>query len=149
MARHSSARFLPALALLAFGVPTVCSAPRKSGSVAEAPVPPAPTAAPAAAVYEAPAAPTEASVTAGPAAASDAATTTAPTAGLFQTTVQPILASRCAPCHVPGGKMYARLPFDDPAVVASHSGGISRRLKGDDLRALQRWLETQPGGVPK
>ena len=37
---------------------------------------------------------------------------------LFLRTVRPILAERCAPCHNPGGKMYARLPFDDPKTVA-------------------------------
>ncbi|HEX9304037.1 MAG TPA: hypothetical protein VGA31_06260 [Thermoanaerobaculia bacterium] len=58
----------------------------------------------------------------------------------FRTIVRPILSARCGACHDPGGKMYARLPFDDPKVVASHPEGVLRRLKGDDLAALQRWL---------
>jgi hypothetical protein len=62
----------------------------------------------------------------------------------FDATVRPILAGKCAPCHNPGGKMYERLPFDDAKTVASHAEGISRRLKGDDLAALQKWLESLP-----
>jgi len=58
----------------------------------------------------------------------------------FRGTVRPVLLSRCAPCHEPGGKMYEKLPFDDGKVVASHSEGILRRLKGDDRAALERWL---------
>jgi hypothetical protein len=63
-----------------------------------------------------------------------------PAADLFRTTIRPILSERCGACHDPGGKMYARLPFDDPKVVASHSEGVLRRLKGDDREALQRWI---------
>ena len=40
--------------------------------------------------------------------------------------------------------MYARLPFDDPATVASHPEGIRKRLKGDDLKVYEDWLATQP-----
>ena len=64
----------------------------------------------------------------------------APPPSTFATTVRPILATRCAPCHNPGGRMYARLPFDDPKVVSSHSQGVLRRLKGDDREALEKWL---------
>ena len=63
-----------------------------------------------------------------------------PQPSAFSTTVRPILATRCAPCHNPGGRMYARLPFDDPKVVSSHSEGVLRRLKGDDREAMVRWL---------
>jgi hypothetical protein len=58
----------------------------------------------------------------------------------FRVTIRPILSEHCGACHDPGGKMYARLPFDDPRVVASHSEGVLRRLKGDDREALQRWI---------
>jgi hypothetical protein len=63
-----------------------------------------------------------------------------PPSSAFSTTVRPILATRCAPCHNPGGRMYARLPFDDPMVVSSHSAGVLRRLKGEDRAAMQRWI---------
>ncbi len=46
--------------------------------------------------------------------------------------------------------MYARLPFDDPKVVASHSEGVLRRLKGDDREVLQRWIAgLAPAAAPQ
>jgi hypothetical protein len=57
----------------------------------------------------------------------------------FRQNLRPILSTRCAPCHEPGGKMYGRLPFDDPATVASHWQRMGTRLKGDDLAALKTW----------
>jgi hypothetical protein len=70
--------------------------------------------------------------------------TAAPDAPTFEATVRPILTTRCAPCHNPGGVMYGRLPFDQAAVVSSNAAGIRRRLKGDDLAALEKWLATLP-----
>ena len=58
----------------------------------------------------------------------------------FQTTIRPILSKHCGACHDPGGKMYARLPFDDPHVVASHQEKVLRRLNGADHEAMQRWI---------
>ena len=66
--------------------------------------------------------------------------TTTSSAPAFSTTIRPILATRCAPCHNPGGRMYARLPFDDPNVVSSHSSGVLRRLKDGDRAAMEKWL---------
>ncbi|MEO8432479.1 MAG: hypothetical protein ABI592_13285 [Acidobacteriota bacterium] len=60
-------------------------------------------------------------------------------AALFRTSLRPILSARCAPCHEPGGRMYGRLPFDDPATVASHAARMAPRLKGDDRRTLEAW----------
>lgn len=51
-----------------------------------------------------------------------------------------MLARRCTPCHVPGGKMYERLPFDDPETVRNNRAGVLRRLDGDDKAAVERWL---------
>ena len=79
-----------------------------------------------------------------PAGAAAEATGRAPAEDLFTTAVRPVLARRCAPCHEKGGKMYARLPFDDPTVVSSHAAGARKRLKGDDLATLERWLATLP-----
>ena len=62
----------------------------------------------------------------------------------FDATVRSVLEARCTPCHYPGGKMYERLPFDQPPVVAAHADGIRRRLKGADLEALEKWLATLP-----
>jgi len=61
---------------------------------------------------------------------------------LFQSSVRPILATRCTPCHEPGGKMYERLPFDEPSVVSSHREGVLRRLKGEDRDAVERWFSS-------
>ena len=61
---------------------------------------------------------------------------------LWVSAVRPVLKTHCAPCHEPGGKMYARLPFDDPKVPSSHSAGVLRRLKGEDKEAFERWLAT-------
>jgi hypothetical protein len=58
----------------------------------------------------------------------------------FRKTIQPILSARCGQCHDPGGRMYDRLPFDDPQVVSSHSAGILRRLKGEDRAAVEKWV---------
>jgi hypothetical protein len=51
-----------------------------------------------------------------------------------------MLLARCTPCHIPGGKMYERLPFDDAQVVKSHQDGVMRRLKGDDLETFRGWI---------
>jgi hypothetical protein len=58
----------------------------------------------------------------------------------FRDTIRPILSARCGQCHDPGGRMYARLPFDNPQVVSSHSEGVLRRLKGEDRAAMEKWL---------
>jgi hypothetical protein len=62
---------------------------------------------------------------------------------LFASSVRPVLLAHCAPCHEPGGKMYARLPFDDATAVAGHSAGILRRLKGADAAVIEKWVATQ------
>ncbi len=62
----------------------------------------------------------------------------------FSSTVRPILAARCTPCHEPGGKMYASLPFDKSETIASHREGVLKRLKGDDRAAVEKWLAGLP-----
>lgn len=63
----------------------------------------------------------------------------------FETSVRPILERRCQPCHWPGGKMYERIPFDDPWAVASHREGVLRRLKEpEENAAIVRWLDSRP-----
>jgi len=64
-----------------------------------------------------------------------------PSAEAFEATVRPMLARACTPCHVPGGKMYERLPFDRPDVVRSKQDSILKRLKApEDRQALEDWL---------
>ena len=74
---------------------------------------------------------------------SPTAVTTAP-AATFAASARPVLLARCAPCHEPGGKMYATLPFDEPTVVAGHRAGILRRLQGENRDAVAKWLATLP-----
>jgi cytochrome c553 len=69
-----------------------------------------------------------------------AAAEPAPKDAVFEAKVRPILATSCAPCHNPGGKMYERLPFDDAKTVRAHADGVRKRLKGDNLQALEAWL---------
>ena len=72
-----------------------------------------------------------------PAAATSASDT-------FHAEIAPLLAQRCAPCHNPGGRMYERLPFDDPATVAGHPEGILKRIKDPAEHALiERWIAEQ------
>ena len=70
-----------------------------------------------------------------------------PASDAFATTVRPILREHCAPCHEPGGKMYERLPFDNPQTIATHSEGVLKRLKGEEREAVEKWLTGLPGGT--
>jgi hypothetical protein len=67
----------------------------------------------------------------------------------FSSTVRPILAAKCAPCHEPGGKMYGSLPFDKSETIASHREGVLKRLKGDDRAAVEKWLSGLPQAPAK
>jgi len=67
----------------------------------------------------------------------------APPLVTFASAVRPVLARTCTPCHEPGGKMYAPMPFDQPDVVRTHEAGILRRLKGADREAVERWLASE------
>ncbi len=44
--------------------------------------------------------------------------------------------------------MYERLPFDHADVVAAHSAGVLRRLKGEDRKAVEDWLASLPPSAP-
>jgi hypothetical protein len=61
----------------------------------------------------------------------------------FRSTISPLLLTRCSPCHAPGGKMYGKMPFDEPATIRSHAPGVLKRLKGDDKETVRAWLETR------
>jgi hypothetical protein len=67
-----------------------------------------------------------------------------PRTDAFASTVRPLLAAKCAPCHEPGGKMYSKLPFDRPETISTHAPGVLKRLKGADREAVERWLATLP-----
>ncbi len=44
-------------------------------------------------------------------------TVAGPVVVAFDAELRPLLEARCGRCHFPGGKMHARLPFDDEATV--------------------------------
>ncbi|PYQ05970.1 MAG: hypothetical protein DMF82_07340 [Acidobacteria bacterium] len=121
--------FIPlyvAALLIAVGCRTAVDPP---AAPAAAPAPPLETPAPPPA---APAPPPVAPAPA-PAAPSEAVS--------FEASIKPLLARTCTPCHVPGGRMYERLPFDQPEVVLSHKDGVLRRMKDPDNRQLmERWF---------
>jgi hypothetical protein len=56
----------------------------------------------------------------------------------FTRDVRPILERRCQPCHFPGGKMYARLPFDKPETVDQLGERLFSRIKKDEEQAVIR-----------
>jgi len=47
----------------------------------------------------------------------------------FQTQIRPILEKRCQPCHFAGGKMYARMPFDQPRTIHTLGEKMFTRIK--------------------
>lgn len=61
--------------------------------------------------------------------------------GLFKTEVLPILEKRCMPCHFKGGKLYATLPFDAPAIPRNLGERLFTRIKDPkEQSAIRRFL---------
>ena len=61
--------------------------------------------------------------------------------------VRPIFEAKCQPCHFPGGKMYARLPFDEAATIVKLDEKVFTRIKDDESRAvIRRFLAQQKRG---
>jgi len=59
----------------------------------------------------------------------------------FTKHVRPILESKCQPCHFAGGKMYARLPFDQPATILTLGEKLFTRIRDEKSRAtIRRFL---------
>jgi len=48
---------------------------------------------------------------------------------VFKRDLQPILESKCQPCHFKGGKMHDRLPFDEEATIYKLGDKIFSRIK--------------------
>ncbi|HEX7829497.1 MAG TPA: hypothetical protein VF787_07565 [Thermoanaerobaculia bacterium] len=62
----------------------------------------------------------------------------------FANDVRPILEKRCQPCHFEGGKMYAKLPFDQPATVDKLGTKLFTRIKAEDeQRVIRAFLTRQ------
>lgn len=63
----------------------------------------------------------------------------------FAKQVKPILEAKCQPCHFPGGKMYAKLPFDQPSTIVTLGDQLFTRIKDEPSRAVIRgFLATSP-----
>lgn len=55
----------------------------------------------------------------------------------FIQSIKPILVNHCNPCHFPGGKMYARLPFDDPqSILTVKEERVLMRIKDEKEKAI-------------
>ena len=63
---------------------------------------------------------------------------TAPKNVEFAGDVKPILEKRCQPCHFPGGKMYAAMPFDRPETIDKLGTKLFTRIKKDNEQAVIR-----------
>jgi hypothetical protein len=63
-----------------------------------------------------------------------------PDTSFFKLKIQPILVSHCMPCHFTGGKMYEKMPFDNPATILKpeFKNGLLRRIKEEKENALIR-----------
>ena len=59
----------------------------------------------------------------------------------FDAEIKPIFLNHCQPCHFPGGKMYAKMPFDNPQTIRDHQVGILRRIKDSvDVERIKAFL---------
>lgn len=56
----------------------------------------------------------------------------------FTRDVRPILEKNCQPCHFPGGKMYAKLPFDRPETIHKLGTRLFTRIKDEKEQAVLR-----------
>jgi hypothetical protein len=68
----------------------------------------------------------------------------------FETQVRPILEKRCSPCHFPGGKMYGRLPFDQPGTIRVLGTALFTRIHDPEDRAtLSAFLGVPNEALPE
>jgi hypothetical protein len=54
----------------------------------------------------------------------------------FDTQLKPIFQSKCMPCHFSGGKVYDRMPFDNPATIRRLGTRLFTRIKDENERRL-------------
>jgi hypothetical protein len=90
---------------------------------------------------------TSATAAPGPASPTPAPAPAVGTAGSrvdFARDVQPILLSRCMPCHFAGGKMYERLPFNRAATIRELGPKLFTRIKDEKEQDVIRRFLAQP-----
>jgi hypothetical protein len=56
----------------------------------------------------------------------------------FDKQIKPMLQSQCMPCHFPGGKVYDRMPFDQPQTITRLGTKLFTRIKDEDERRVIR-----------
>ena len=56
----------------------------------------------------------------------------------FGTHVEPILKSKCQPCHFSGGKVYDKLPFDRPETIKTLGTKLFTRIHDENERKIIR-----------
>ena len=63
----------------------------------------------------------------------------------FETQLKPIFQSKCMPCHFSGGKVYDRLPFDNPATIRKLGTKLFTRIKEEhDRKLIEDFLSQTP-----
>ncbi|HEY3429127.1 MAG TPA: hypothetical protein VGK39_00535 [Cyclobacteriaceae bacterium] len=60
---------------------------------------------------------------------------------LFDRDILPLLQVKCSPCHFEGGKMYQRMPFDNPKTIEGHREGVVKRFKEPELHKIKAYLD--------
>jgi hypothetical protein len=63
----------------------------------------------------------------------------------FEKDIAPRLSASCQPCHYPGGKVYAKMPFDRPETIRTLGTKLFTRIKDEKDQAMIRsFLATVP-----
>lgn len=62
----------------------------------------------------------------------------------FATQVEPLLKSKCQPCHFSGGKVYDKLPFDRAATIKTLGTKLFTRIRDENERKVIREFLSQP-----
>jgi hypothetical protein len=63
---------------------------------------------------------------------------TPPTKIDFDSQIQPLLKSKCLPCHFSGGKVYDKLPFDRAETIKTLGTKLFTRIHDENERKLIR-----------
>lgn len=61
----------------------------------------------------------------------------------FAQNIEPILIKNCSPCHFPGGKVYAKMPFDAAlTIVLLKKERVLMRIKDEEQKKMvQKYIE--------
>src|SRR3979409_442459 len=54
----------------------------------------------------------------------------------FESEIKPIFQARCQPCHFQGGKVYDKMPFDNPETINRLGTKLFTRIKDEKERRL-------------